>query len=96
MPVAHVSTVCMDPTTPQEYFNVGDKFLCFGMMMNNSLINPNQVRAFNIPVHDNSFKATVFKLRPTKPSPHSLSSGKLSYLNCESQRHGENITYQSF
>ena len=62
MPVAHVSTVCMDPTTPQEYFNVGDKFLCFGMMMNNSLINPNQVRAFNIPFHDNPFYATVFRI----------------------------------
>ena len=28
--------------------------------MNQYLINPNQVRAFNIPVNDNTFYATVF------------------------------------
>ena len=28
--------------------------------MNHYLINPNQVRSFNIPVHDNNFYTTVF------------------------------------
>ena len=28
--------------------------------MNHSLINPNQVRAFNIPLHDNRFDETIF------------------------------------
>ena len=29
-------------------------------MMNRSLLNPNQLMAFNIPVHDDFFDATVF------------------------------------
>ena len=49
----------MDPNTPGEYLIVGDQFLWFGMMMNHSLINKNQVRTFNIPAHDNPFDTSV-------------------------------------
>ena len=57
IPVARVCTVWTDPATSQEYLLVGDQFLWFGTMMDHSLINPNQLRAFNIPVNDNPFNA---------------------------------------
>ena len=60
IPVVRVSTVWIDPTMLQEYLIVGDQFLWFGTMINHSLINPNQVRAFSIPMHDNPFDTTVF------------------------------------
>ena len=58
--MARVSTFWMNPTTLKEYLIAGYQLLQFGTMMNHYLINKNQVRAFNIPVHDNTFDATVF------------------------------------
>ena len=58
--VERVSTVWMDLTTLREYLIVGNEFIWFLMMMDPYLNNPNQVRVFNIPLHDNSFDATVF------------------------------------
>ena len=58
--VARVSTVWMDPNTSREYLIVGDEFIRFLMMMDPYLNNPNQVRAFNIPLHDNPFETIVF------------------------------------
>ena len=56
----------MDPTTLREYFIIVDQFLWFGTMMNHSLNNTNQVRALNIPVHDNPCEATVFGIEAEK------------------------------
>ena len=50
----------MEPTTQQEYLIAGYHLLWFVTMMNNYLMNPNQVRAFNIPVYDKNFDATFF------------------------------------
>ena len=50
----------MDPTNLRECLILVYQFLWFGTMINHSIINPNQVRAFNIPVHDDPFDATVF------------------------------------
>ena len=58
--VARVSTVWMDPTPSREYLVIGYQFLWFGTMIDHSLINPNQVRSFNIPVCYNTFDETVF------------------------------------
>ena len=56
--VARVSTVWMEPNKLWEYLIIVDLFLWFGTMMDHSIINLNQVRAFNIQVHDNTFDAT--------------------------------------
>ena len=60
IPVVRASTVCMDPNTSREYFIVGDQFLWFGTMTNNSYITTNQLISFNIPVYYNPFDAIGF------------------------------------
>ena len=75
IPVARVSALWMDPTTSREYLIVGDQFLWFRTMTNNYLINPNQVRVFNIPVQDNPFDATVFGIEVEKPLSPQLPRG---------------------
>jgi len=39
----------------QDYLLVGDQFLYFGEALPNSLLNPNQLRAFGVEVYDNPF-----------------------------------------
>ena len=56
----------MYPTKSRKYLIVGDQFLWFVTMMNHYLINPNQVRAFNITAHDNTFDATFFGIETDK------------------------------
>ena len=55
IPVAQCATVWRDPWTLQEFLVVADQMLFFGTLMSHSLINPNQIRAFDIPVDDNPF-----------------------------------------
>ena len=62
IPVAHVSAVWMEPTTFRKYFTVGDQFLWFVKIMNHSLINANQVRAFNTSVNANPFDEIFFEI----------------------------------
>ena len=45
-----------------EYFIIDDQFLWFVTMMNHSLVNTNQVRAFDIQVHDHPFDAKVLRI----------------------------------
>ena len=67
----------MDPTTSQEYLIIGDQFLWFGAMTDCSIINPNQVGAFNIPVHDNNFDAKVFGIEAEKALNPCTSKGTI-------------------
>ena len=56
IPVAKCCTVWMDKTTSQEYLLVGDQMLWFGSSLEHTLINPNQIRAYGIPVYDDPFQ----------------------------------------
>ena len=55
IPVAGCCTVWMSPCTGNEYLLVGGQFLYFGMMLPHSLLNPNQIQAYDIEVNDNPF-----------------------------------------
>ena len=48
----------MSPRTGNTYLLVGDQFLYFGTMLPHSLLNPNQIQAYNIEVNDNPFDET--------------------------------------
>ena len=58
IPLAHCGTVWMGPTTMQEYLLVGDQMLWFRNLLSNSLINPNQIRAYGINVYDDPFDSS--------------------------------------
>jgi hypothetical protein len=58
IPVARCCTVWTDLTTSQEYLLVGDQMLFFGTLLPNSLINPNQLRAYGLEVNDDPFDST--------------------------------------
>ena len=72
------STVWMDPTRLREYLIVGDQFLWFGTIINHYLINKNQARVFNIPVHDNPFDATFFGIEVSEAFTPPLTKEQLS------------------
>ena len=55
IPLAHCGAVWTDPMTMQDYLLVSDQMLWFGDSLQNSLINPNQIRANGIPVYDDPF-----------------------------------------
>ena len=58
IPVARCCTVWTDQTDSMEYLLVGDQMLWFGTLLPNSLINPNQIRAYGLPVNDDPFDST--------------------------------------
>jgi hypothetical protein len=58
--VARCGTVWTSPNTGREYLLVGDQMLWFGSQMDHSLINPNQIREYGIPVYDNPFSQSQF------------------------------------
>lgn len=58
--VAQCCTVWTSTETGQEYLLVCDQMLWFGSQMEHSLINPNQIREYGIPVCDNPFNAQCF------------------------------------
>jgi hypothetical protein len=55
IPVARCCTVWTDQMTSTEYLLVGDQMLWFGTLLPNSLLNPNQLRAYGLDVNDNPF-----------------------------------------
>jgi hypothetical protein len=55
IPVARCCTVWTDQNTSIEYLLVADQMLWFGTLLPNSLINPNQLRAYGISVNDDPF-----------------------------------------
>ena len=58
IPVARCGTVWTSLHTGNEYLLVSGQFLYFGMMLPQSLLNPNQIQAYDIEVNDNSFDKT--------------------------------------
>jgi hypothetical protein len=58
--VARCGTVWTSPDTGCEYLLVGDQMLWFGTQIAHSLINPNQIREYGIPVYDNPYAKTHF------------------------------------
>ena len=56
IPVARCCTVWMYDKGKQ-YLLVGDKILWFGTALDNSLINPNQIRAYSLSINDDPFNA---------------------------------------
>jgi hypothetical protein len=53
--VERCGTVWTSPNTGHEYLLVGDQMLWFRSQMDHSLINPNQIHEYGIPVYDNTF-----------------------------------------
>jgi hypothetical protein len=58
--VARCGTVWTSPNTGQEYLLVIDQMLWFGSQMEHSLINPNQIHEYGIPVYDSPFSQSQF------------------------------------
>ena len=56
IPVARCCTVWTDDKGKQ-YLLVGDKILWFGTALDNSLINPNRIRAYGLSINDDPFNA---------------------------------------
>ena len=54
IPVARCCTVWTDDEG-KEYLLVGDEMLWFGTALENSLMNPNQIRAYGISINDDPF-----------------------------------------
>ena len=55
IPLARCCTVWMDQSDSSEHLLVGDQMLWFGNQLPNSLINPNQLRAYGLIVNDDPF-----------------------------------------
>jgi hypothetical protein len=55
VPIVTGGTVWLNPTTGQEFLLVVHQGLWFGEEMENSLINPNQLRSYGLDVCDNPF-----------------------------------------
>ena len=49
------ATAWDDPVTRQTYILVINEGLFYGNKMDHSLINPNQIRAYGIPLSDNAY-----------------------------------------
>ena len=56
IPVARCCTVWTSEESGEEYLLVGDQMLWFGNSLENSLINPNQIREYGFNVYDDPFK----------------------------------------
>jgi hypothetical protein len=52
--------VWTSPNTGCEYLLVGDQMLWFGSQMDHSLIDPNQIHEYGIPMYDNPFSQSQF------------------------------------
>eukprot|EP00957_Ditylum_brightwellii_P099791 7601729-Ditylum_brightwellii.AAC.1 len=55
VPLAKCATVFTDKDDGAEMLLMVDQMLWFGTQLPHSLINPNQIRAYGIPINDNPF-----------------------------------------
>lgn len=55
VPIVRAATGWIDPSTGESYLLFINQGLWFGEDLDHSLINPNQIRHFGIPVHDNCY-----------------------------------------
>ena len=85
IPIAMVATVWTDPMTGRGYVLIIHEALYFGGSMNHTLINPNQLRQYGIPVHDNPYdrdpsRAMGIKINDDERLPF-LSQGSTIFFN---------------
>ena len=55
IPLAHCGTVWTDLASSQEYLLIVDQMLWFGTSLPHSLISPNQIHTYGIPVYDDPY-----------------------------------------
>jgi hypothetical protein len=60
--VARCDMLWTSPNTGHEYLLVGDQMLWFGSQMDHSLIIPNQICEYGIPVYNNPFSQSQFAI----------------------------------
>jgi hypothetical protein len=100
IPVAKCCTVWTDQTDSIKYLLVGDQMLWFGTQMPNSLLNPNQMRAYGIGVYDDPFDTSLALLASTVTTPSSLSipRGQLCISShvCRLTVNGKRRTYRLY
>jgi hypothetical protein len=58
--VTRCGMVWMSPNTGHEYLLVGDQMLLFRSQMDHSLINPNEICEYGIPIYDIPFSQSQF------------------------------------
>jgi hypothetical protein len=90
--VTRCGTVWTYPDTGHEYLLVGDQMLWFGSQMDHSLINPNQIREYGLPVYDDPFQSNSLALMVTRLAFPSTPWGQLCTLKLVCQRIGKLIT----
>ena len=59
VPIVSGATAWDDPVTGQTYILVINEGLYYGNKMDHSLINPNQIRDYGIPLWDNAYDKTI-------------------------------------
>jgi hypothetical protein len=74
------SAVWTSPNTGHENLLVSDQMLWFGSQMDHSLINPNQIHDYRLPVYDNPFANLQFGININKPPFPSIPGGLLFTL----------------
>ena len=62
----------------KKYVLVGDKMLWFGTALENSFINPNQIRAYGLSIKDYPFNANDLEIYTENLSSRSIPQGRLS------------------
>jgi hypothetical protein len=93
--VARCGTVWTSPNTGHEYLLVGDQMLLFGNQMDHSLINPNQICEYGIPMYDNPFSQSQFGIDfAMMTSFPSIPRGLLCILSLVCRRIGKCATCQ--
>ena len=84
IPVARCCTVWTSEETGEEYLLVADQMLWFGTTLQNSLINPNQVREYGWIVDDNPFTSGFYGIAGEELSIPFETSGTIVHF--ESRR----------
>jgi hypothetical protein len=90
--VTRCGTVWTSPNTGQEYLLVSDQMLWFRSQMDHSLINPNQIREYGIPVYDNPFSQSQFGINCNNDFIPFNTMGAIVYLSLMCQQIGKLIT----
>jgi hypothetical protein len=78
--VARCGTVWTSPDTGREYLLVGDQMLWFGSKMDHSLINPNHIHEYGLPVYDNPFSKQQFGIDGNKAFIPFNTTGTIVYF----------------
>ena len=96
IPVARCCTVWTSDQTGIDYLLVGDQMLWFGTLLPNSLLNPNQIRAFGLEVFDNPFNDQEFGIDGLTLSSPSIPRGRLCTSTRVFRLDGRRHIFQAF